>query len=135
MEDYIKVFIPLNDIRGEWVWATKTKEHQAEVCNIPFCTNKVSLGDIISYKYIPDQGLTFVKRIKRVTKNVVIRYKSNSDEEGKNNYARIAKHCLSKGMKCEGAMPGIIAIAYPAKLKLKELDSALDEIKDLFVLS
>ena len=138
MEDnLIRVLFRLNHKDGgpssETCWAIKIADDLAEIQNIPFYANKVSLGDIVTLEQDDPKDFPRVTGIhKKVTKKFYVRYHVGLDDETtKENYGNIVVHMANYKCRVEGAIPGLACIAAPIRMRNAKLDEMFEECPHL----
>lgn len=117
----IKIRFSFNDAEmpaGESVWAEQLSPTTAKICNIPFFMDEVSLEDVVSFKNT-DGINEYDSLVKKATKKLFIQYETgDNQEETKANYKKVVEHFRKAKyeFKLEGAMPGLMGVAYETDL-------------------
>ncbi len=119
---------------GETCWALEIDNDLAEIQNIPFFADKVSLGDIVTFVRGDDpEEIPEVTGIhKKVTKKFYVRYNVGSNEEtAKQHYRDIVMHMAKYKCRVEGAIPGMACVAAPLRMRNAKLEQMFEECPHL----
>jgi len=130
MGEHIRIHVELNSEdgpAGETLWATKSSEFTAIIDNIPFFADDVCLGDKVMI-HRDDEGMyKFVKVLDRHSRRFLFQYKTGrSKEQCRKNWIKIVKRFEKLNFKCEGAAPGVGAVAY----KIEEQEACEDALNE-----
>lgn len=115
-------------VAGETVWAEKKSKNTAEVMNIPFFADDISLGDIIKIKKKNDMW-EVVSIETKVSNHILVSYDKEGDAQ--KNYKALATYLNKHKVRIESAALGIASIAYPAIMDEDMITEILDDAPHL----
>jgi hypothetical protein len=95
-------------VAGETVWAEKKSKNTAEVMNIPFFADDISLGDIVKIKKKDDMW-EVVSIETKVSNHILVAYDKEGDAQ--KNYKALATYLNKHKVRIESAALGIASIA------------------------
>ncbi len=111
----IKVHVTLKNkgrVKGESVWAERVSANTARICNIPYCTNTFTRGDLVEI----DQDREYVRTLMCVGRTRHAVYEIKPGNFARLSYDRLALYLYLHDITAEGAEPGFVALFVPAKI-------------------
>lgn len=115
-------------VAGESMWAERKSKNTAEVMNIPFFANDISLGDIVKIKQKDDMW-EVVGIETKVSNNIIVAYDKEGD--AKKKFTALSRYLNKHKVRIESAALGIASIAYPVIMGEDMITEILDNAPHL----
>lgn len=113
----IKVHVtidPSSGVSGETLWANPIGRFFAQIANIPFFC-EIGMDDIVEiHKDKKSLYYEFIRVVHKNTNTYMAQYElADTDDKNSALWMAVKEHFYNRGMRCEGARPGVFAISVP----------------------